>query len=115
MVAGLAETVRRELADELDVGLICSAGVVLVNALVRVALIRLRVLLRPGANLIFINEHLAILEPARELVQRLRVVVFADARIQPIVPVVHAADQVVAVDEAVGHQGAAMRAPPVQH
>ena len=58
---------------------------------------------RPCPYFIFIDEHLAIIYPGAELVQRLRVVVLANASVKTVVPVVHAADQVVAVDEAVGH------------
>lgn len=39
--------------------------------------------------------------------------VFADAGIEPVVPEMHAANQVVAFDESVGHQRTAVRAATV--
>ena len=54
-------------------------------------------------------------EPARELLERLGVVVGADPGVDPVVPAVQAAQQVVAVDVAVGQQRAPVRAPPVEH
>ena len=55
------------------------------------------------------------LDPAGELLQRLGVVVRAHAGVDPVVPAVQAAQQVVAVDVAVGQQRAAVQAPAVEH
>jgi hypothetical protein len=70
-----------------------------------------------GVNLGAIDENSVFIriQPGRELVERLVVVVLADAGVQAVVPLVDAADEVLAVDVAVGQEGTAVQAPSVQH
>ena len=98
----LAEPFVGELANEFYMRLIDSPGVILKIALVTIALIRLRMLPRPGANLVFIDTDLVVLDPGVELWQRFAVVVLADTGIETIVPAVHTADQVITGDVTVG-------------
>ena len=91
------------------------ASGVLVGALVAIPLIRLGVLLCPCCNLVLIDADFAIFNPRIELRQGLGVVVLADARIHPVIPAVHAADDVVAIDVTVSHQSATMRAAAVKN
>jgi hypothetical protein len=87
---------------------------VLVSTLVGVALERLRVRLRPRANLVLVDTHFAVFDPGIELRQCLTVAILTDTRVDAVVPVMYPADEVVAVDVTVGHQGAAMCTTPVQ-
>ena len=115
MVAGLAQPVVGELANEFDVGLIRGAHRVLKCPLIGVAVIGLRVRALPGEDFFFIHPHLVLLHPGVELGQDFAVVVFADPGVVAVIPAVHTADQVVAGDVAVGHQRAAVGAAPVQY
>ncbi len=47
--------------------------------------------------------------------EALAVVVGADPGLESVVPAVQATDQVVTFDPTVGHQGAAVQAPAVEH
>jgi hypothetical protein len=88
---------------------------VLVRTLVGVSVERLRVLALPRGDLVGIDPHGAILHPGGELVQPLGVVVLADAGAELEVPLVHAADQVLALNGAVGQQRSPVQATAVQH
>ena len=98
-------------------GFLGPAVYVRIQAEVLVALVGLRMRLGKGVNLGAIDEHgvLIRIQPGRELVERLVVVVLADAGIQAVVPLMDAADEVLAVDVAVGQEGTAVQAPSVQH
>ncbi len=72
-------------------------------------------LLLPGGDLVGVDQHLAGLGPGRKFRQHFVVVVFGDACVDAVVPVVQPADEVVAVDAAVGEQRAAVQAAAVQH
>ena len=80
-----------------------------------VAPVGLRVVVLPGRDLILVDHDLAVLDPALELLQHLGIGVLADAAVEPVVPAVEPADQIVAVDMAVRHQGAAMQAAAIEH
>ncbi len=72
-------------------------------------------LLRPGGDLVLVDPDLAVLDPGVELGQNLGVVVLADAGVEAVVPAVHAADDILAIDMAIGHQCPAVGAAPVEH
>ena len=115
VVAGLRQPLARIPLDQRVVRLLVrTVARILVQAEVLVATKRLRVLARPGVDLVGVDEHLTVLDPRRELRQRLAVLVLGDAGIEPVVPVVNATDQVVVVvDVAVGHQRAAVQAATI--
>jgi hypothetical protein len=77
---------------------------VLVRALVGISVEWLRVLALPRGDLVGIDPNAVVLDPRRELVEPLSVVVLADAGAELEIPLVHAADQIVALDGAVGQQ-----------
>ena len=85
-----------------------------VEAEILVPLEGLRVVLPPSADLVRVDQNLAVLSPRGELGQDFFVIVFADAGIEAVVPVVDAADQVLAVDMAVGHERAPVQAAAVE-
>ncbi len=91
------------------------SSTVLVGALVAVTLVGLRVGLGPGTDFVFVDTNLAVFEPGVKFRQRLAVVVFTDAGIHAVIPLVDPANQVITRDIAVGHQGAAVRATSVKH
>jgi ferredoxin len=70
---------------------------------------------RAEDGIVLVDQDLAAFDPRLERRQDLGVVVFADAGVDAIVPVMQAADQVFAVDETVREQRAAMQAAPVEH
>jgi|GEM_PF-3751742 len=76
---------------------------------------RLGMILVPRRNLIGIDDHVSVLDPMRELVESFRVVVFRDAGIDAEIPPVHTADQVVAREMTVSHEGTPVLAAPVEH
>ena len=88
---------------------------ILVRALVRVTIVRLRMVLRPGSDLLGVDQEVAAVHPRRELVEPLGVVVARDPGVIPVVPTVQPADEVVAVDVAVDHQRTSVQAPAVEH
>ena len=69
----------------------------------------------PRSDLVFVDENLAVIQPGIEFRQCLVVVVLADTAIQSVIPSMHAADQVGAVDMTIGHECAAVRASAVKH
>ena len=61
------------------------------------AVVRLRVLRGPRADLVLIDEYVSILDPTRELGECLTIPVLTYAAVESIVPIVDAADEIVAV------------------
>lgn len=61
------------------------------------------------------HQHLAVDDVTGELVDPLGRVVGRDPGVEAVVPAVHAADQVGALDAAVGEQGPAVRAAALEH
>ena len=86
-----------------------------IQAKIGVAIKRLRVLLRPGLDFIFIDQHLLTFKPGLKLGQLFVVAVFRNPGVEPVVPVVHAADQVVPVDMAIGHQRAPVQTSSIEY
>ena len=84
-------------------------------ALISVPVVRLRICQLPFADLIGIDEHIAVLDPRIELWQLLIVVLRADAGLKAVVPVMHATNQVLAIDMPIGKHCATMQATPVEH
>jgi hypothetical protein len=62
-----------------------------------------------------VQQHLAVDDVAAELVDPLGRVVGGDAGVEPVVPAVHAADEVRALHAAVGQQRAPVRAAAFEH
>ena len=75
-----------EASDETHVRLLWGAVNVLERSLVRRSVVRLRVHQLPRADLVGIDHELVILDPTRELVQHLSVVICADTRPDAVVP-----------------------------
>ena len=100
VVADLLQAVPGELLDVAVVGLLGRAVDIGVQAQVLVAPVGLRELVVPRRHLGFVHEDRvrAGVDPRAELVQRFLGVVGADAGVEAVVPVVNAADQVVAPD-----------------
>ena len=88
---------------------------VLVAALVQVGVERLGVAHEEVGHLGGVDEQAVAVDPAGELLQRLRVVVGADPGVDAVVPAVEPAEDVVSVDVAVGQQGATVEASSVEH
>jgi hypothetical protein len=65
-------------------------------------------------QLVLVQQHLAVDDVAAELVDPFGRVVRRDAGVEPVVPPVHAADQVGAFDPAVGEQRSPVRAAPLE-
>ena len=116
VVPHLLEAVDGEVLDERDVRLLHRAvGRVGVVAVVRVPPEGLGVVVVPGRHLGLVHEDLVVLHPGREALQPLLVLVLAHAGVDAEVPVVDAADEAVALDGAVGEEGAPVQAAAVEH
>jgi len=63
----------------------------------------------------FLDENVIALNERGEFVKCFGIVVFADSRIDALVPIVNAAEQVVTFDPAITHQGSAMQTSPIQY
>ena len=82
--------------------------VIRVEALVCVPVVGLRVLHFPRSNFIGVDKDIVPFEPRTESLQPLIGIVGADTGSVAVVPVVHAANEVLALNVAVGKQGSAM-------
>ncbi len=67
MVTEFGEPFIGKLPNEFDMGLDRRAGHVLIEALVRITLVRLRILSTPCHDLVFVDDDLAVLYPSFEL------------------------------------------------
>ena len=115
MMAELFKSVSRQL---LNVGVVrLGRGAVNVGVQTQVALAveRLWVFFRERTDLIFVDQHRAVLDPRGELVKRFGVVVLADARVHAIVPTVHPADKIAAFHAAIRHQCSPMKAATIEN
>ena len=112
VVADLGEPLAGQPLDVGVVRLLGGAVGVLVEAEVVVAPVGLGVALGPAADLglVDVDGVVAGVDPGREAGEGLGVVVLADPGVVAVVPAVDAADEVGAVDVAVGQQGAAVEA-----
>jgi len=115
VVADVREAVARQLPDLRHVGLIGCSVCILVGALVRTPIERLRIRRAPRCDLLAVDHDVVVLDPGVEPFEALRRVVGADAGAVPVVPTVQPADQVVTAYLAVAQERAAVMAPPVQH
>ena len=111
----LFRPVPGQSVDLPDVRLVGRTRRVLIGPEVRVSVVRLRVLLRPGGDLVGVDENAPVVHPRREPVQPLLVRVRAHTGAEAVIPTVQTAHEVVAVDVAVGHQRAAMQTSAVHH
>ncbi len=76
---------------------------------------RLWVFLRPSGDFIFVDIDFAALHPGREFLERFRIVVLRNACVEPIVPIVNTAYEVVIViDKTIRHESTTMEAPSVK-
>jgi hypothetical protein len=103
VVPHLAQALVGKFADKLDVGFVNGTGRILVGSLVAVALVGLRVGLGPGTDFVFVDTNLAIFEPGIKFWQRLTMVVFTDAGIHAVIPLMDPTNQVITRDITVGH------------
>ncbi len=115
VMTDLFRPVPGQPVDLPDVRLVGRAGRVLIRPEVRLSVVRLGVLLRPGGDLVGIDVHAPVVDPRRESVEALLVRVRTHTGAEAVVPTVQTAHEVVAVDVAIGHQRAAMQASAVHH
>ena len=69
---------------------------ILVQALIGIPVVGLRIVHRPGADLVLIHPDLIVLDPGVETMQPLGGIVRADASLVAVVPIVQAADDIAA-------------------
>jgi len=86
VVAKLAQTVLGEMLNVLIVGFFGTAVKVLVETLIRIAIIGLRILLFPGCNFLLVDPNGAVLDPGLEVVELFLRVVRADPGRVAVVP-----------------------------
>jgi len=117
VMTGLGKPVARILLDQLVIGLFMFfVARVLIETEISIAIVRLRIVLAPRSDLIGIDTNLVFFDPGPELPQFFRILIFRDPGIQPVVPVMHAADQIIiVVDMSIGHQRAAVKAAAIEH
>ena len=115
VMSGPAQAVFRVILDQFDVRFVLRPVNVRVETEIFVAPVGLRMGLRPIGDFVRVDPDLPVLDGGREFPERLFVVVFADAGVEAIVPVVDAADQIVAIDMAIGQQGATVQAAAVEY
>jgi hypothetical protein len=90
---------------------------VLIESEIGVPIVRLGILVMPRCDFRFVNQNSVgvMVDRAAELVQNLLIVVFGNPGIQTIVPVVNAANEVVAIHEPVRHERTAVETPSVKN
>jgi hypothetical protein len=115
MVPQLFQSVAGELADEADVGLQRCSMVILIGTLVALPIEALRIATLPGSDLVGVYPYPILFGPGFELLQTFLGVVGADSGASLIVPGVNPADQVIAPNKPVRHEGTPMQAAPVEH
>ncbi len=115
VMAGFLQAVLGVGLDLLDMRLDRIAVHVGVKAEIAVALERLRMFGFPRGHLVGIDEDLPVFDPASEFLQNFMVVVFTDAGIEAVIPMMQPAHQIVAIDIAVREQRAAMQAAAIEH
>ena len=103
-----------ELADETHVRFLRRPGRILERPLVRITSVGLRVAQPPLLDLVGVDPHRAVVDPRRESLEPLFVVVLRDAAAVAIVPMVETADEIVAFDMPVTEQRSSVEAAPVQ-
>ncbi len=86
-----------------------------IKAEIGIAVEGLGVVFRPGVDLVGVHPDCAILKPGIELRQLLVIGILRHARVETVIPVVHAADQVATTHETVGHQRAAVQAAAIKN
>ena len=96
-------------------GLIVRPCRILILTLIRVAVIRLGVTLRPCCNLALIHPDSIIFYDGSELVQDFALAVARHAGVVSVIPCVHTTDKIVADDFAIGHESAAMHTSAIEH
>ena len=95
--------------------LLRSAVDILVGPLVAVAVVRLGMIELPGGDLILIDPHLVVFDPAAEPGQLLLILILADAGVEAIVPTVDTADEVCPFNTPIGKERASVVAAAVHH
>jgi hypothetical protein len=68
----------------------------------------------PRQDLFFVHKDGTILDPTPELLQDVVVDVRRHTGAEPVVPVVHAAHEIVPTNESIGQHGPAMETTPIQ-
>ena len=115
MVTPLLQAMLREVLDLAHLVLLVHRMGVRVLSQILVAIEGLGVRLVPGPDLVRVDAQLPVLHPGAKLLKLLRVVVLADAGVDPVIPEVHPAHKVSARNEAIGEERTAVMAAPVQH
>ncbi len=101
--------------DELGRGLVRRPLRVSVGTEVGVAIVRLGVDLRPVGHFVRVDEDFIALDEGLEPGQGFVVAVLGHPGIDPVIPVMHAADQILAANKAVGEKGPAVKAATVEN
>ena len=115
-MTGLAQPVPGIIADQSVIGLLGRAVACIgVQAQIIVAVEGLRVIPCPGSDFIFVDKHIAIFDPGSEFRQFLIVGIFGNTEIEPVIPIVNAANQIVATYKSVGHEGTAMQTSAIEN
>lgn len=75
----------------------------------------LRVVGGPGGDFVRIDPNLALVPPSAEFHELFVIGIFRHPGVEPVIPMMHAAYQVVAIDKAVGHQCPPVQTAPIHH
>ena len=96
VMADLGQTIAGIGLDQSVEGLGGVMAGILIIAQIRVSIERLGIFIVPGGDLVFVHVELAALHPGGELMQRFFIVVFRNAGVVAVIPIMHAANQIVA-------------------
>jgi hypothetical protein len=111
----LRQAILRQRLNQLDVRLGFVAMRVGIGSQVLLALERLWIGPCIFLDLGFINPNLAFFNPSCELAELLIVVVFADSGVITPIPLVDAANQIIALHRSIGERSATVMTAAVQH
>jgi hypothetical protein len=117
MMSDLLQAIPGKGLDICVVRFLRSAMRILVEPEVLLPVERLRVFLGPCLHLgpVYEDGIRFRIDPRPELVQHLVVVVLADTRVDPKIPIVHTADKILSLHMPIGHQGTPVEASAIEN